>query len=236
MPLDRKRIIYIGSAIGVVLVTALLGYAYRTQLIGVFDNAPALATDNRTELQIQEELGVLIQTGSFDECKKINDAYYETVCINNIALALADEKLDVSFCQKIDNKLIPIIECERQVVMKKSIEREDMHICDEATDSGVREQCRTSFAIGLALKKNDIRACEQEATPERRTECADMFLFQTEFLADPSKFTCSKFREEDVRTDCVAFSKQDLSQGMGECSTLKTDLFINQCMTQVLIR
>ena len=236
MLLNRKQIIYIIIVIGVVLVAALLGYVYRAQLNSILNNPESPAAESRTELQIQEQLGELIKGGNFDDCEKIGNAYYETVCVNNIALQLAQERLDVSYCQKIDNKLIPIADCERQVVVKKSIERESVAICDEATDGDVREQCKASFLIGLAYKKNDVSICDREQDSVRRNECVDMYVFQREYVTNSVGFDCGRFSDGDVRRDCVLFAQRYAVRDMQACDGLRSGLFVSHCMMQNVFR
>jgi len=233
MPLNNKQLLYGLVGLGVVLAAILLGYTYRTRLGDVLHDLGFPVTGSRTELQIQEQLGDLIKGGNFDDCKKIGNAYYETVCINNIALQLAQERLDVSYCQKIDNKLIPIADCERQVIFRKAVDREDIAVCDETKNEELRVQCRADFLLSLAFKKNDIRVCEQETAPERRTECVDTYMFQKEYVSNPTGFHCSRFLGDSVRQDCNAV---ETFQGreFDKCLGLQSNLFTNYCMTRTI--
>jgi len=220
MRLNDKQLTYGLVGFGVVLVVALLGYLYRDVWTDSFRRDALPVVDQRTELQIQEEMGALIQTGNFDECKKIENTYYETVCVNNIALEQALATLDISHCQRIDNILVPIADCEQQVAFKKSVERESIAFCDEATNGEVREQCKTSFLIGLAYKKNDVRICDQEQDRVRRNECADMYVFQREYIVNPVGFDCGHFSDSAVRQDCVLFAQRDGVRDMWACDGL----------------
>ena len=221
-------------AIGVVLVAALLGYMYRAQLGSILNKPESPVVESRTELQIQEQLGELIKGGNFDDCKKIGNAYYETVCVNNVALQLAQERLDVSYCQKIDNKLVPIADCERKIIFTKSINKEDAAACDETKNEELRLQCRTELYLGLAFKKNDVSVCERETTPERRAECADRYIFQKEYVGKSTDFDCNRFLGDDMRQDCSMFATKKGLRRSEACLELQSNLFINHCMRQAI--
>lgn len=232
---DRKTQIIVGGLFIAILIVVSLGYAYRSQLANMFGGDKA-NDGERNEIQLQELAGEIIKGKNFDDCKKIDDAYYEAVCMNNIALEVAYEQLDVQYCQKMDNALVPIAECERRVVLQKSIKQENVVICDEATDQNVRVQCRESFLFSLALAKNSIAICTQGETVQQKNDCSNTYLFQKEFIANPRAFDCSRFVGVDMQGDCKTFTKPASVAGFGACDGLHSELFIQYCMVKNLRR
>ena len=113
------------------------------------------------ELKLQEQTAEIIKTNNYNECDKIEDAMYKKVCINNIALKLAEETLDISHCQKLDNELVPRDDCERNVIASKSIKNDDISACLETKNQELQAQCQDNYYIQFSQKKDDIGICEQ---------------------------------------------------------------------------
>jgi len=67
------------------------------QLQQILETAPAAEPEANAELQLQEQAGAIIKTKDFNRCDEIKDEMYHTVCINNIALNLAQETQDISY-------------------------------------------------------------------------------------------------------------------------------------------
>ena len=127
----------------------------------------------------QEQLAKVIAKRDFAGCGRITDALYKTVCVNNIALKLAEETKDISYCQRIDGKLIPVQECEREIIFSQSIEKEDAEICGQTKDQELERRCRDNFYLQLSIKKNDITVCGQ-AVQDQQEFCHDNFLVTTQ--------------------------------------------------------
>ena len=67
----------------------------------------------------------LIKTNDLSQCDKargivIQGIDYEVVCRNNVAFSLATLNLDITECQKLDDALFPIIDCERAVRLRRA--------------------------------------------------------------------------------------------------------------------
>jgi len=159
---------------------------------------------------------------------------YHTVCINNIALNLAQETQDISYCQKIDNKLVPIRDCESQVIFKKSLDKESIAICDETKDQELQKQCRNSFWPSLALKKQDNKLCDNIQTEPEKTFCYDNYVLQKEFTQDAANFKCAEFSDKQVRLDCTSYQANSKQLTMEMCNQFKSGLFLNFCFSQTL--
>lgn len=180
------------------------------------------------ELQLQNQISEIIETKNFERCDEVDDEMYKNVCVNNIVLNLALETLDISYCYKLDDQLMSVASCERELVMKKSLDKEDINVCDEATNEEPRKRCRDLFWFNLALKKNDIKICDNYQIGKDRNYCYDEYLFQKEFLGNTEKFNCDLFQGSQTRTDCGIFqaNQNDL---IGACRKMKSGLFINYC-------
>lgn len=124
------------------------------------------------EIKWQEQTAAIVKTEDFDKCGQLTDELYKIICVNNIALNLAKETQDVSYCQKLDDKLIRRGDCERQIVFNK------------------------------ALEKNDIKICEQITEKDKADICYNNFLIAKNFNQNPEKFNCFSLRGAAARTDC----------------------------------
>jgi len=197
------------------------------------------------ELKLQEQTAEIIKTNNYNECDKIEDAMYKKVCINNIALKLAEETLDISHCQKLDNELIPRDDCERRVVLVKSINDENIGICDQAQDEKLIKQCKEDFYPTLSIKKSDINICEKENDKKNKNNCYNYYFLNKEFNQKIKEFNCNKIQGDNEIKDCqkLKFSlipenfdnkEGNLSTLLGFnnpslCQGLKTDIFIYYC-------
>lgn len=220
--------------IGVLVLAFLTVYLYKTPILNFFQKEITEQKEKiepKTELQLQEQAGEIIKMKDFKRCDEIKDETYKTVCINNIALNLAQEKQDISYCQKIDDKLIPIKDCERQVIFTKSLEKEDINICKETQNQEIQKQCQDSFWPSLALAKNDVNLCNNALAEQEKSFCRDNYLFQKEFVQDAKVFVCEKFNDIQVGEDCKNFKENIGEPKTPElCANLKSNLFLNYCL------
>ena len=183
----------------------------------------------KTEAQLQQEMANIIKTKDMDRCLQIQDAIYKTACVNNIAQNLAKETGNISYCQKIDGKLMPRKDCEQTVVLKKSIDREDINICQETTNETVQQACKSNFWFLMANKKNDISWCQQADSEFNKIACHDAFLFNNQFMVDKSSFNCDTFQDLKIKSDCKIFQKYSANDSRKMCLLLQTDRFKNFC-------
>lgn len=180
------------------------------------------------ELAFQEQITPLIAAGDISACSAVQNDFYQKVCINNIALNKAEETKDISYCQHIDNELIPKGDCERDIVISLSIEKEDAALCDHATVEEVQIQCHENYHLALATKKNDISLCEQSSDA---TTCSDRFLLQ-QFRQEPSLVACEAFSTAAAQSDCTVLKEAEGDQRalMEFCVTTQSPLFRTLCL------
>lgn len=212
----------------------VLGYFYRTPILDFLKTRQT--TESRDEIKLQEQAGEIIKTKDFGRCDEIKDEMYQTVCINNIALNLAQETQDISYCQKIDDKLVSVSSCESQIIFQKSLDKEDIRVCQETQNTELQKQCQENFWPNLALKKEDIKICNNLQTEQDKNLCSDNYLFQKEFITQkPAGFDCEKFKDEQVRADCKIYKTDSVKQTPDFCAKLKSNLFLNHCFLNNLL-
>jgi len=182
------------------------------------------------ELALQQKVALIIKTKDFRKCESVNSELYRKVCINNIALNLAKETGDISYCQMVDNELIPISECEREAIFDYSLQKEDITICNKTKNSELKRECYQNFWPRLAMKKKNPQLCENIVNQSEKNLCYDKYLFFTEFVKSPPNFSCIKFRDLGVREDCEIY-KQSLKKRVSGniCEMFSTNLFKNYC-------
>ena len=186
------------------------------------------------EIKLQEKAAEIIKTGDFDKCQEIENQIYRTVCINNIALNLAQEKQDISYCQKLDDELVSIAGCERQVLFTKSQDKEDINVCNETKNSEIQKECQESFWPSLALNKKDINLCNNITVEQEKNSCRDNYLFKQEFTKSESDFDCQRFYSQQVKSDCQIYKENILNKKSIACNIFESDLFLNYCQLSIM--
>ncbi len=182
----------------------------------------------KTGVELQRQTDEIIKTGDFKRCDKIKDETYKNVCVNNIALALAKETKDISYCQKVDNVLVPRDMCEQEVIFGKSLEKEDVNVCQETAGRELKESCEQSFYLRLALKKNDSGVCDGAGTLQI-DECHNKYAVKTQFTSSRESFNCQSIRGIEARADCEKIKRAKRIDEVA-CSQLKTNLFSSYCV------
>lgn len=225
---DKKiNIFYIGIiAIIAAIVGAIVFSVALDQPMEIY-NSFFKKGKTKTVLEIQSETASIVKGKDFSECEKIKDDLYKTVCVNNIALNLAKEKQDISYCEKVDNAFIPRKSCEQDVILPKSINKEDIAVCQETKDAELRVRCQNSFYTQLALKKGDIKICDKEKNKDVFDTCFDTYKVENDFTKNAAAFDCQLLRGSQARDDCSGVKKN-----MAEllpCPRLGSGLFQSYC-------
>ena len=183
------------------------------------------------EVTLQKQAGEIINTGDIKACDQIDNDTYKAVCKNNIALELAQKNLDIKQCQNVDNSLVPREECERKVVLKKSVEDEDISVCDQATSIDLKNECKNLYYLQVALKNNDSSVCNSVVDLLQKNICKDTFTFQTDFTQNADTFDCEKFSGNNFKNDCKNLKQLVVSKNINpsECASFKTPSFGGLC-------
>lgn len=239
---NERLLKYALAGLGATLVLALLSAFY-------FDVKPPVRSGQEkteqetvlapeTELKLQEQVSPLIKAGDMKACDQVQNDMYKKVCINNIALQKVEETKDISYCRYLDDELITRESCERQVILRKSMENEDKAACAEAMDESLKKECEEAFLFGLAQKKQDPKLCDQDADTAKADRCWNAYHIRN--AMDPSPegerraLDCPLLRGDDVKTDCAAIApalESQNTQKLSEaCQAKKSDVFSLVCM------
>ncbi|HAV10965.1 MAG TPA: hypothetical protein DCX32_00235 [Candidatus Moranbacteria bacterium] len=234
----KTKIIILAVLVSVAIVSAA-GIYYESKSSretgNVSDNVPSekekiLSSDD--EIGFQEQVAEIIKTKDFSHCEKISNDTYRKVCVNNIALDLAQEKGDVSYCAELDGNMVSVSECERGIVLAKSASEENMEICKQATTKEVASECESGFYQAVSLKKEDKGYCDNIGDQKATDECYDNFVFSMEFMKDIKNFKCSSFRNQDLANDCLAYKNMKSDQEP-DCSGYKSSQYMDLCLMRI---
>lgn len=177
------------------------------------------------ESKLQEQAADIIKAKDFSRCDEISDPTYKAVCVNNIALNIAQETGDASYCDRMDNKLVPKEDCERQAVFAKSVENEDIKVCGGATMESVRRDCENGLWQSLAFKRGSIKLCENIKTENERNYCHDNYVLNKRYAGKIDKLNCILLEDIQTREDCKKV-KEDVGQA---CRATQSILFADYC-------
>jgi hypothetical protein len=240
----NRKIKYVAAVVALtILIIALACFIYsHCRTLNPKQPIQAVSKEKKTSINeektLDQRVADIIKTGNLDLCQKIEDQTFKTVCTNNIAFNLAKEKDDPSYCQKLDNNLMSVADCEREVVANKALGEGNISICEQASDESVKDQCKNSFYWKLALTKDDINICNQIQQKDQLEYCHNNYLINKKFRGNTKGFDCLQLEGNDVQVECKKM--QDLIGTINTmhkfpnpdlCSQFKTSLFNNYCLS-----
>jgi len=121
----------------------------------------------------QEQLRKIIEGKDLAACDKISTEKDSVICRNTIALTLAKEKLDASFCEKLDGKENQA-NCQKMVFYDKA-EREGVEVCQQAKTEEEKRDCEKEYYFTMAIQKNDVAQCVPLKSEEDINKCREDF-------------------------------------------------------------
>ncbi len=121
----------------------------------------------------QEQLGKIIKGKDLAACDKISTEKDSVICRNTIALTLAKEKLDASFCEKLDNKENQA-NCQKAVLYDKA-ELQGVEVCQQAGTEEEKRDCEKEYYFTMAIQKNDAAQCVNLKNEEDISKCREDF-------------------------------------------------------------
>ncbi len=192
-----------------------------------------------SEILFQEQIAPIIKKGDMSACEQVKNNIYKNVCINNIALNKAQETKDISYCQHLDNDLVERSSCEIQILIKKSIEEENLAVCDTTKDEGVRRECQDSFFLGVAVANSDPEFCNEASDVVKANQCWNEYYAKSFFISTSSQglseeVDCSLFRGDDARADCsaitAAMKENSQTELIEACQEHQSEAFDFNCM------
>jgi hypothetical protein len=229
----HKKLTIISLMIVFILFILVIYFYYKPFLKSKTLKSDLSQEETKRILKLQEQVGEIIKFNDFGKCDEVKDEYYKRVCINNIAFNLAKEKQDISYCQKLDNKLLYTEDCERQILLPKAIDKEDIKVCSETRNKGIKQNCEQDFWTFLAIKKENINLCNNYLNYEEKIFCYDQYIFEKEFAYKKNNikdFDCSKFQNKDIENDCKLYKENLDKRRPNFCYQLKSNLFVGYCM------
>lgn len=189
-----------------------------------------LAIEKSAEQKLQDQVAMIVESKNMDRCKEIQDKTYQIVCQNNIAMNLAQEKQDPTYCQKVDGNLISVEECDRRVMGAKMSKATSIDVCQQALTEAVRKECESNLLADLSQKKGDISICDGSKTVEDKDDCYDNYIFQNDFFPNADGFQCAKFHKKETQSDCKIYQENYKKADFNPCQSLKSKEFYLFCM------
>jgi len=167
--MQNKNIYFLILILTVLLVGGAAFYYWKNP-----QKAPVSETEKQSERQ--KELSRAIEAGDLAACDKIPKKEDSEICRNTVVLTLvrlAKEKLDDSFCEKLDNEKDQT-NCQKAVLYDKA-ERQGVEVCRQAGTEGEKRDCEKEYYFTMAIQKNDITQCVSLKNEEEREECRKDF-------------------------------------------------------------
>src|SRR3989338_2736467 len=149
----------------------------------------------------------LIKTNDPIECEKAKDinigsVSYQTVCEGNIYMNLAEQKGDVSYCDKLDNELFPIDLCKSNIITQKVHGATSPIIFDSAGSQELKDSCLFQYWSKAAVDGNDASVCAKVPIPRGVGVCKDSVYIEQ--ISEGKKVDCSNF-SKDGEQDCKSY-------------------------------
>lgn len=202
----------------------------RSQGIDDFNkNTPSQAVKDLYEAQGLADK--YIAEGKLEGCQEVKDAAYRSVCTNNISLKLATAKQDISYCQKLDNRLMLVADCEKEVLYAKSVAQDNVQVCYETSNEELKKTCANNYWRQSAFSQKDISLCDKAGEADRAA-CRNQYLLTVDFKTKGKDFACDQFSGQELKDDCSVYRENLETLAPPLCFKLKTDLFKNYCLKE----
>lgn len=191
--------------------TAVAGVAVLVVAAGVFiylehpEWFSAITHDAAWRAAQEKSVADIIAAGDIGACDGVSYASsdgmaYDAVCRNNIAWNQALKTLDVVWCQKLDDKLMLVADCERAVVFEKMRATKNAAACDSASTPVVKNSCLLSFWLGEAETAGRADLCYNMADSIVKQACFDSFIFDN-LTQKPLTLDCN-LASRNLQNDC----------------------------------
>ena len=169
--MKKKNIYFLIFILVALLVGGTAVYYYSKKS----EKAPVSETVSETEKLSarQEQLRKAIEGKDLAACDKIPTKEDSVICRNTIAITLAKEKLDASFCGILDKKENQNT-CVKEVFYDKA-EKEGVAVCQQAGTEEEKRDCEKEYYFTMATQKNDITQCVNLKNEEDINKCREDF-------------------------------------------------------------
>ncbi len=138
-----------------VLLVVIAGAIYALVVLKPWGGAQL--SDQERRAQQENQLAEAVKTNDPTQCEKLKDnmtgdSSDKIACEGNIYMALAQEKLDVSYCDKLDNKSFSTAMCKSGVIALKAATATSVATCDIFNDAGLKSECLTAVNLKLLVE------------------------------------------------------------------------------------
>lgn len=133
------------------------------QSIGVQAINSESSLQNKTSLEQQEDnrqFQQVVETRDLDKCGSLQNQEMQNDCRAEIAMNLAIEKGDVTYCENINSENLKRVDCENAIKFDKVNKEQSVEACNEILDENVRQNCQFNFYNTKAIETKDAAVCE----------------------------------------------------------------------------
>jgi uncharacterized protein YneF (UPF0154 family) len=167
--MQKKNIYFLIFIVVALLVGGTLGYYYSKKL----EKAP-VSQQQLSKIPVsQEQLSKIIEKRDLAACDKISTEEDAVICRDTITSLLTKEKLDNSFCKKLDGKENQA-NCQKAVFYDKA-EKEGVEVCQQAGTEQEKRDCEKEYYFTMAIQKNDVSQCDNLGNKKDINECQKDF-------------------------------------------------------------
>jgi hypothetical protein len=181
---------------------------------------------NKPSASVADQVAAAVAAGNLSGCNAFANAStsdgisYETICRNNVALALANKDLDPSYCADLDGTLASSTQCETTVLTLKAAQTGNVAVCAGASTAAIQSSCTDAYWAGQALQANNASMCAKLDSTSTQAGCQDSLLI-AQLQKNPKTFSCGQFSSPDLASNCAAY--EEVAQGNVAACTFITD-------------
>ncbi|MFW5888126.1 MAG: hypothetical protein ACOCVY_00215 [Patescibacteria group bacterium] len=120
-------------------------------------------------------MNLALSNDNNNDCEVISDERIKQDCINNIYLKQAKSTQDISVCEKMLSDKYKE-KCVASVVNEID-DPQNIEICN-TLEGEAKSTCRDRINFNLAIKEQDMKACEEINSELERKECINKMIFE----------------------------------------------------------
>lgn len=189
-------------------------------------------------LTTQELVAKIVASGRLSRCAQVHGAIidgidYETVCRNNVSYQLALKTLDVSYCEKLDDIMVPREACAGSVLLRKVVQERNLSVCEAAgVAETVRRRCEIVYWTKRAIRENDIAICAGDSVPSGGKTACEWDFWNEAILANPVNISCNGLPKL-LENDCANFKRAVVDKNADFCGVIADGRLRGACVGRV---
>lgn len=181
------------------------------------------AEQKKADEAIMEKTAALVSAKDPAQCylvdRTVDGVNYKTVCLNNIYLKLAEEKLDYSACEKLVDTSADV--CQRRVMQLIIAKEKNISACESSPEK-FKSSCSNAFWNFSAVDQKKPALCVKTSSPETAISCQNNVLIS--LVNKKITFDCASFPDKQVKSDCENFLK-----GKDGCISIRNSMIRTVC-------